>query len=1606
MSTNKKSAQNQKAKKKTTLRKLMGEYRREIRRAAPGRDAILDATIRQDRIDEGLVPMPTSFSEMWKEKKGVATRLPGSGVYQEIREADEKGLLKLLQHIHRERQRQMIQQGTKQSAPRPQQVVIEVARKEIEVEHLPVTPEDLKQDLGRGEGDPVVAHIGSKWEEKPKEIVRTQCTAINKGNKKQCRNTTTDPSGLCGTHCKSHVQLEVRRTEDPIVVKEEPRMLPASEVPIPKVKVVEVNDPLPTNQEVDDCMDDLIEQQVPEEKATPLSYAELLLLPKEERQRILADRFHCEVEDLFETVLSKRMKFGFHKSKKEEPTEFEVMYFGLTEENDLVGPFPKRKDVTAPTVYEVPIHRHWEKKDTYLGIVPHPVIDLGYEKWMTLTLPLHTDDEYPCLWEHGIPVEKKDESAEYTIKIFLEKITDYFFKRGELENAVRKGSKMSLTILPDCPDEFKFTKDVENTPLGQRYRRRLGLTMLDGDKSGKRHSQLWDYAARGCLPRNKVTLIRLEQIKWIDVEWTGAQIDKAPTVYQRVIMKSQNLFVKLGYTKSKDTPELRDQFEKALDGTGMLARSFINHSVGLMRHEQEKYGIDPLLIERCDSAYQISFRGLIPGGGQLKAVMQVSDWLPSGYILFHSTNDKTKEWKVEERCDDGSMCRPFRYYWNPKSGKDVSRTNLQYIIANRFLFTDELLHRWFDKMKSDHMRKLETTGIVDDRMDMLESMMNDEDEEDGCGLKKSFTTFTRLAPTELHQWGFNPLEFPKIATAAAQAGTNSWVKLETAQLRIVIPGAVRCQIISHLAYSLMIGYVPKFEKENGLRFDTTRKIAYEPDEQYKITMKNHGGSDGDDDYDITIRQWKDQHVAIVMRAPCQPGDWNMKYVEGDLPESIKKEDIEQIPLDVQDAIKRELPRRSYLIGGRNEIELPTSPRQKKPSYDLSVVKAQINMPSLNPGMLVNMFTDMWIWDREFSLLHAPCSLELLIDTPVQGGLIYGEEGLTHLQVTIQKMYIDRLRELYKRTGAKHLRDLPISIEFWYRKGLTSLFSENEKMMKQIGEVRFDQQMREKDWYYTLLYEMNQKLKDFRDEIEVWVTEKFLSLESKKFYDNTMDISTDPGVEPFITTYSKFCDSQWDYDRGCLLKHLRTALTDCGFPPTKENMLLNKEVFDRYFKNNLKTDERKRHPKAGLEHPWKFDEPTTKNPNPTIYEIRCFDYKWSHDTLPDGRFTKGKRSKIATKVYRTGLGYISAKEIESRPGLESGLFFARALRFCLDTYGSKPVRVEDFLLEENNWNRFMVWLLLEFEVKGTKQLEPIQPTDPEPKEEETTGMKVINCKNRTPGDPKVFYCGRTWSGWTGSPLGNPCSKKGTPCPVCGGDHSQKMGTSLPCYKRWLWTEMKAGNLIDLIKSIPNDAELGCWCAPNPCHCEVIIAAKKFLTANPNHFDKKETTPVPDVVVETTIPKEEPVMQTVTDPILSFQGDYRFLSNFMGGEIKDANGNVWKSPEHAYQALKFPVGEHRDEIRNASSPAQAKKIANSLKDHVRSNWREIRLAVMEKIVRAKFTQKEEMKRQLLATGERELIEGNTWGDTFWGVCNGKGENHLGKILMQIRSELRGS
>lgn len=133
---------------------------------------------------------------------------------------------------------------------------------------------------------------------------------------------------------------------------------------------------------------------------------------------------------------------------------------------------------------------------------------------------------------------------------------------------------------------------------------------------------------------------------------------------------------------------------------------------------------------------------------------------------------------------------------------------------------------------------------------------------------------------------------------------------------------------------------------------------------------------------------------------------------------------------------------------------------------------------------------------------------------------------------------------------------------------------------------------------------------------------------------------------------------------------------------------------------------------------------------------------------------------------------------------------------------------------------------------------------------------------------------------------------------------------------------------------------------------------------------------------------------------FRGEFRFLSNFYPAPTA-LDGVIYPTSEHAYQAAKTLEPRVREHIRGLVDPAEAKRAGRVVP--LRPNWDAIKTNVMYGICLDKFERNLDLRQQLLATGSAQLIEGNTWGDTFWGVCRGRGENQLGKVLMQVRQEL---
>lgn len=131
---------------------------------------------------------------------------------------------------------------------------------------------------------------------------------------------------------------------------------------------------------------------------------------------------------------------------------------------------------------------------------------------------------------------------------------------------------------------------------------------------------------------------------------------------------------------------------------------------------------------------------------------------------------------------------------------------------------------------------------------------------------------------------------------------------------------------------------------------------------------------------------------------------------------------------------------------------------------------------------------------------------------------------------------------------------------------------------------------------------------------------------------------------------------------------------------------------------------------------------------------------------------------------------------------------------------------------------------------------------------------------------------------------------------------------------------------------------------------------------------------------------------------FKNDFAFLSNFYICEIS-YKGLIYSSAEAAFQAQK----EHNDFFKapyQYMNPAEAKRAGDSV---TRDDWDKIKDQIMYEVVKAKMEQNEGMIEMLVAI-EGPIVKENNLNDTYWGVCNGVGQNKLGKILEKIRQEYK--
>lgn len=135
----------------------------------------------------------------------------------------------------------------------------------------------------------------------------------------------------------------------------------------------------------------------------------------------------------------------------------------------------------------------------------------------------------------------------------------------------------------------------------------------------------------------------------------------------------------------------------------------------------------------------------------------------------------------------------------------------------------------------------------------------------------------------------------------------------------------------------------------------------------------------------------------------------------------------------------------------------------------------------------------------------------------------------------------------------------------------------------------------------------------------------------------------------------------------------------------------------------------------------------------------------------------------------------------------------------------------------------------------------------------------------------------------------------------------------------------------------------------------------------------------------------------------KGDHGCFSNFSRHGIT-LKGEYWPTTEHYFQAQKFAGTRHETEVRKTTSPKVAAEMGRDRKRPLRPDWESVKDDIMREAVRAKFTQHKDLQKILLATGDAILVE-HTVNDSYWGDGgDGSGKNMLGKILVEIREEIK--
>jgi len=1019
-------ADNQAAKKKTTALKLSGLHKRLIRRAAPGRQAILEATIRQDMIDSGL-QLPRKVQD-WPTARQTRSRAGGP--------LDK--LMEELKASERQLFQQRLAESQRKETAKQKQKAARQERKEKKRQQLEQKEERLK--IGKVREDNNFATTAEEGGQVKKVPEGHKGLEGEKEDRRPCRLDVLNRLGRTEFNFPGERQQEAK---EPVLIT------PALSVsPQESEQPAQVTNQQPEAQpQENSVMLETLKKEI-KRYEWPLG-----LKPLNERLAILSAELEVAIkareatkpETLQdkailvqvdqESVFKAWLRANGVDDYLEEVEEKNAVYVNWIEGQKAVTihttfseALQAIKDVKGFLVYTLRLttHRSHKHIEASRGSMPWLIcmaLQQCKDRSFEVLMCKKTSDpraKKPHLWINGVnPIDHDakatEEDSHRPIEQILNRLILQWAADGTLEMPCVKGSRLGIVrfwhdtkpdlmlqkLLNDPSVSFdsvsKWADD--NLGFGHRISQLCGLSLIHGPKDMKRLPVLFgNRSVFGEVEASKVELILVDEIDLASSHEMAERIlntlpDDAPPrelaiALVRELLASKGFVYQIPGSEAEKTQQKR--LKAAYDGHISFGEAFKLQSLKNQKDRKHRYRIPKSAIEKTAEGIAFNFRGFFPGKAQLKGQAFVNQAFSGYVIVTHSSNFK----------DGGKVDAAFptmRWVMDAQPGKDVGRWNAQYAAMHPGLVEVEELQVAV-RLEIDRLiEKIKTQGCISTTRELDDATNWEDDEHEHKIHKNSVTTIRRRQLAQAKEmFGPDNVMFPTLEERALRSELYRLLDTDAGKFNIPLPWMLHRQVVSEIA-ALTNNPSLKPLTEGQIGYDSEAGVFYVQTERFiNEVVPNHGGSDMDDFYDVLIRralvggEWK--LVAILLRCPTFAGEWSYHLYQGKLPEMETNEPIPlfkegKVELSVAGGLtKTELMRdekyRSSRIGLDNLVSKEVKEREKagydKP-FGFRHLRSQLAITESNPGKAVNAITACVWLNHDRAMTQLRVCMEDIID---------------------------------------------------------------------------------------------------------------------------------------------------------------------------------------------------------------------------------------------------------------------------------------------------------------------------------------------------------------------------------------------------------------------------------------------------------------------------------------------------------------------------------------------------------------------------------------------------------------------------------------------------